>query len=905
MKKSKPKRGNKFKLSIRWKIAIPFVLIGMLVVIIFVPVMNSVVSSRIEDEADNRLQETANSVQVLIAQAEEQARLSANFVASSSDVLDAGNDRILLSQALPARRDELGLQELSYYAADYEQGDSAFYYGGLPIARPFQTSREAEAIRANLILKMLATNQPTSDIAIVPQSSEIIGVAPVYGNTAELQGIIVAVYYLDDAFVNQMGDVLSVNIALVNANSVIASTLDDPTPYINFIRNQQENDSQNFEIQGDSERVLVQPLLLEGEERGVIIVGQPLQSLTNIQRDIRNIIGLFSAIVVVISLVFAVLSFINFARPLAKLAEATKRVSQGNFDEQVGLNLPAFLPQDELIELSDNFNTMTATLNNLYAGLEQRVTERTHELQEERNKLSQATIELAEARDAALEANRAKSAFMANMSHELRTPLNAIIGYSNLVISGTYGDVNDKQTDRLTRVMDNGQHLLALINDVLDLSKIEAGKMEIYLETFPLSELLDTIVRTGHTLMEKNKNKLVAQFENNLGEMHSDITKIRQILFNLISNAAKFTNEGSVTFSVRNENVLDKAGILFEVTDTGIGMTEEQMGKIFQEFTQADISTTRQYGGTGLGLAITKRFCEMLGGHIELTSKEDVGSIFSVWLPVESAPAKTSTDEMRKVETGTHNAITSTKNIILVIDDDEASRETIQTYLENDNFHVISTNNGQDGLRLAEEYHPRVILLDVLMPGMDGWAVLHKLKTTPALADIPVIMTTILTDRDMGYTLGASDYITKPVDKNQILRVVKRYRCQSAPCPILLVEDDTSTRQMMRDMLETDGWQIHEAEHGRAGLEALENLQPELIMLDLMMPHMNGFEFLKKLRENEGWRSIPVVVITAMDLTLEAQNELELSVKHIIQKGSYSQNELLEEIRHWVHTTVA
>ncbi len=907
MVKQKRKRNSKFRLSIRWKIALPFILIGVIVVIIFLPIMNSVVSRRIQTEADNRLQEVGDSVAVLINQAENQAILSAGFVATSSDVLQAGSDSTALSQVLPPRREELGLQELSFYGADYSRGDGAKYYGGPPIARPFQSSSEASKIREDLIIAMLETGQPTSDIAIVPQSSEIIGVAPVMSSTGELQGIIVAVYLLDNEFVHEISDVLNADIALVNANRVIASNLDDPKIYEGYIRDDflkdlDEFNAQNIEMHGDK-RLLAQPLIIDGEDRGIIMVAQPIESLTNIQRDIRNVIGSFSALIVAISIIFAVLSYMNFARPISQLAEATHRVSQGDFNEHIGLTLPAFVPGDELIDLSDNFNSMTATLNDLYTGLERRVAERTEELQTERNKLQQASIELAEARDAALEANRAKSAFMANMSHELRTPLNAIIGYSNLVIAGTYGEINDKQTDRLTRVMDNGQHLLALINDVLDLSKIEAGKMEVYLESFDLGEMLDTIVRTGHTLMEKNQNKLISDMDPTLGQMYSDITKIRQVLFNLLSNAAKFTDKGTVTLRVQATQEDGRDGVMFAVTDTGIGMTAAQMDKVFQEFTQADISTTRKYGGTGLGLAITRRFCEMLGGYIGLESEEGAGSTFSVWLPRRSEMPKSITGEVKKVETGTHKPVDDSTSVVLVIDDDEASRETIEAFLQQDNYHVISTNNGEDGLRLAAEYLPSVILLDVLMPGMDGWAVLHKLKTTPELADIPVIMSTILTDRNMGYTLGASDYITKPVNKDQILRVVKRYRHQMQNSPILLIEDDASTRQMMRDMLETDGWSVYEAENGRTGLESLQNLQPDLILLDLMMPYMNGFEFLKHLRENKQWESIPVVVITAMDLTPEAKDELQLSVRHIIQKGSYEQDKLLEEIRYWIQSS--
>ena len=718
-------------LSLRWKLIIPFFLLTVMVITIFLPATNRVISDGIEAESDRRLQQTADSVTVLLTQSQEQAQLSASFVASVPEVIEAADDTTALETALDARRTELDLQELSFYKTNFQAGGRAHYYGGPSIDRPLQSDT---AVRDSLILDVIADGIPASSLAISTRASQIIGVAPIYSMGGDMQGIIVAIVYLDDSFMRQIGEVLAADVALVRGTAVIASTLDNATPYEDFIRegfiddldkNTEDIHSvRNIEVDGEQQRLIAQPFILAGESQGVIMVAQPIESLFAIQDDIRDIIFIFSALLIITSLIFAAFSFFNFARPLVKLADATTQVSSGNFSESVQVNIPTIFLQDEISDLADNFNSMTGTLNDLYTGLEQRVAERTEEL-------NHAMLELADARDDALEANRTKSAFMANMSHELRTPLNAIIGYSNLVISGTYGDVNEKQVDRLTRVLDNGQHLLALINDVLDLSKIEAGKMEIYLETFEIDELLETITRTAHTLMEKNQNKLVANIAPELGNMHSDVTKLRQVLFNLLSNAAKFTEKGIVTLDISSKDYEGKIGIEFKVEDTGIGMTEEQLSKVFMEFTQADVSTTRKYGGTGLGLTISKRFCEMLGGYIEVASEQSVGSTFTVWLPQASIPPKVGTGEMKKVETGTHDQIGRNKRIILVIDDDEAVLESIQHYLQSDNFHVMTTNNGSDGLRLAQEYQPHVIMLDVLMPGMDGWAGAQQNQVKP------------------------------------------------------------------------------------------------------------------------------------------------------------------------------
>ncbi len=890
-------------LSVRWKLIVPYLLIAGLVFAVLLPVTTRIVSERIEDEADRRLVQTANSVAVLIEQSEQQALLSANFVARLPEMTEANNDTDVIQSVINSRREELGLQELSYYAIDFEPGDPATVYGG-PVVTAFgQNSQEATRIRNNVIVETRDGLQSTSALAITPQASQIIGGSPVFSMGGDLEGIIVAVYYIDNTFMDDIGAVVNSDVAIVSRNAVIAATFEDRQPYEqlikdDFLDNVEELPSRNIDFGGETQqRIVASPLVVDGEERGVVMVAQPIESLAAIQDDIQSTILILSLVVVAASLLFGVFSFFNFARPLTRLTEATNEVSRGNLNKKVQVSVPKIFMRDELTSLSDNFNDMTHRLRDLYEGLERKVQERTHELNE-------AMEELAVARDEALEANRTKSAFMANMSHELRTPLNAIIGYSNLLIAGTYGTTNEKQNDRLQRILDNGQHLLALINDVLDLSKIEAGKMELYLEDFGLSELLDNVVQTSSSLMDKNRNILKQAYSPDSGVMHSDVTKVRQILFNLISNAAKFTNEGTVTVAANEEMRNGNLGVRFDIIDTGIGMTKDQQAKVFREFVQADTSTTRKYGGTGLGLTITKRFCEMLGGSINLRSEPGVGTTFTVWLPRVSHPIKSDTGEHKKIETGTHGKVSKDKSVILVIDDDEASLETLQHYLEEDNFHVMTTNSGADGLRIAQEHKPHVILLDVLMPGMDGWAVLSKLKQDPQTSHIPVIMTTIISDRNMGFALGATDYVSKPVDRNQILAIVNKYRCMTEPCPVLIVEDDDQARQMMRDMLESQGWQVNEAINGADGLEVLKRDRPQIILLDLMMPQMNGFEFLRRLRTNEQWSDIPVVVITAMDLTPQHHEELMTSVQQIIQKGEYQPEDLIREVRYWAQVTL-
>jgi PAS domain S-box-containing protein len=502
--------------------------------------------------------------------------------------------------------------------------------------------------------------------------------------------------------------------------------------------------------------------------------------------------------------------------------------------------------------------------------------------------------EALEAKSRELEAaSKHKSQFLANMSHELRTPLNAILSYSQLLLEevedlGQHGLIPD-----LKKIHAAGTHLLGLINDILDLSKIEAGKMDLYLERFDVSALVQDVVALVRPLVERKANTLNVRCADGLGAMRADVTKVRQALFNLLSNAAKFTEHGTISLSVSRAPSDGVDSVTFAVADSGIGMSPEQVSKLFQAFAQADSSTTRKYGGTGLGLAISRHFCQMMGGDITVESEIGRGTTFTIRLPAEIAgPATTS--EPGAVPTA--GPLAPDGFTLLVIDDDATARELMQRFLATEGFHVVSASSGAEGLRLAKELLPDAITLDVLMPGMDGWAVLAGLKADPALADIPVVMLTILEEKNMAYALGASEYLTKPIDRDRLVAVLERYRCEDQAQTILVVEDDPAMRETLRRVLEPGGWAVDEAENGQIGLARLEMRRPGLILLDLMMPEMDGFEFIAELRRRDEWRSIPVVVITAKDLTVEDHRRLNGYVAAIVQKSAYSREELLAEV---------
>jgi adenylate cyclase len=506
----------------------------------------------------------------------------------------------------------------------------------------------------------------------------------------------------------------------------------------------------------------------------------------------------------------------------------------------------------------------------------------------------QRTAELAAAHDEAVRASQAKSRFLANMSHELRTPLNAIIGITEMLKDDAVEDDRADLLEPLERVHRAGQHLLQLINEILDLSKIEAGKLQLSLEEVEPATLLRDAAVTAQPLAAKNGNRIEMRFAEELGRMRLDPMRLRQIVLNVLSNACKFTQQGTVTLEASCDGVGESHWLAVSVTDTGIGISPEQLGRLFQEFTQADVSTTRKYGGTGLGLAISRKLARLMGGDIAVESTLGKGSRFTVRIP---AWASASAESVVAAVAAPQAATPATaRSRVLVIDDEETVRHLMRRFLTRGGFEVVTAADGDEGLRLARDLRPALITLDVLMPGLDGWSVLKRLKNEPELADIPVVMLTILDEKNKGFALGATDYLMKPVDRDRLRTLLARYRGPKAERRALLVEDDPDARTRIARVLRDEGWAVVEAGDGCEALARLAEAMPDLVLLDLLMPRMDGFEFLEELRRDEAWRHLPVVVVTAADLTPADHERLNGSVLKVLQKSNTSQEALLAEL---------
>ncbi|HTP13049.1 MAG TPA: response regulator [Bacteroidota bacterium] len=507
-------------------------------------------------------------------------------------------------------------------------------------------------------------------------------------------------------------------------------------------------------------------------------------------------------------------------------------------------------------------------------------------------------------------AYRVKSDFLSSMSHELRTPLNSIIGFSSVLLGPTGDPLTPDQRMALGKVLKNGQHLLQLINDILDLSKLESGRMVLSAESDEVASVVSSCTMIVEPLVKQKGLKLVLEIEPNLPPLMTDIVKVRQIIVNLLSNASKFTEKGDIVIKVWQRNGL----VSFAVKDSGIGIEKKNFGLVFEEFQQVDSSSTRKYKGTGLGLPIARKLARLLGGDLTLESEYGKGSTFTLTIPptlpqqapepaakplpkpspAPPAPApavQSIAQTARAVSPGPGKGVQ-----IVSIDDDPDVIEILKKYLVPEGYSVVGALSGDEGIETAAKLKPALITLDIMMPRKDGWQVLRELKANSATKDIPVVIHSVVDNKPLALSLGAADIITKPTEPKRLLSLVKKY-CRTGDQFILIVDDHEDFALAFKALLNQDGFNVQVATGGRQALELLSKSTPALILLDLVMPGMDGFEVVQQLQENERWKNIPVVILSGKELTREDQERLESHITQFLKKDLFSTSEISKTIK--------
>ncbi|MEO6034474.1 MAG: response regulator [Verrucomicrobiota bacterium] len=617
------------------------------------------------------------------------------------------------------------------------------------------------------------------------------------------------------------------------------------------------------------------PVLLEGE--GQLGSVQIIFSLAATQADIRKSLLTGVGLALIIVALGIVLAFIFGQRalaPMQSIADAASKIAAGDLTQRVAVKR-----HDEIGVLASSFNHMASSLAQMTHGLEEKVAQRTAELSRVNAELQRAT--------------QHKSDFLANMSHELRTPLNAVIGFSEVLREQMFGPLNAKQEEYVTDILTSGQHLLSLINDVLDLSKVEAGKMELEPGVFDLRKLLENSLVMVKERALSHGIQLSLDIGNGVGLIEADERRIKQILFNLLSNAVKFTpDKGKVGIRAQ----LVEGNVEISVFDTGVGISEEDKPKLFGEFQQLHTGLTNKPEGTGLGLSLTRRFIELHGGRIWVESVAGEGSTFTFSLPVKVGTGALVLPVLQELNEGWQaHSTNGAPPKILIIEDDPKAADILRIYLSEAGYIVELASDGAEGLKKVRTMSPDAIILDILLPNVDGWAFLNQLKADPATKDIPVVIASVTDQKGKGFAMGASDYLVKPVQKDEMIKKLGALRLTGGARPrkILAIDDDPKNIELLSIALESEGFEVLKAYGGEEGVELAYREKPDLIILDLMMPGTNGFDVLERLQGSAQTNYTPVVLFTVKQLTAEERQRLKGKVDAFAPKQAFDKGKLV------------
>lgn len=594
----------------------------------------------------------------------------------------------------------------------------------------------------------------------------------------------------------------------------------------------------------------------------------------------------------------------SIVKPIEALEGSARKIADGDLKERVSI-----VSKDEIGDLSEEFNKMAENLEQSYSTLEKKVEERTEIIRTANEELQRKKHEMEILNEELIKANKMKSQFLANVSHELRTPLNSIMGFSELLIEKTFGELNDKQNQYVNYIHSSGNHLLHLINNILDLSKIEAGKLELHIDEFPLADALAEVLASTKPLAHKKGIDMDYKITPVSPVIKMDKPKLKQIMLNLISNAIKFNKEDgkiNIDWDIVEEprgTIIEKV-FYFSIKDTGIGIKNEDIPRIFKEFEQLDPSITREYGGTGLGLALTKKLIELHNGRIWVDSEYGRGATFSFAIPQGTEEQKLVTSDMTQLSTamlplqGSEPLLPS---IILVACESENLNELIKVYLEQHGYTVELASDGIDVLGKARVLKPFAIIIGIKLQKKDGWDVLKELKISQESSETPILIVSSSNNEELGFSLGAVDYMVKPISKDKLLYTLNKLSFMSKvkrhPFSILAIDDEPQVLELLGDILEKEGFGVLKASDGEDGVRLAIERDPDLIILDLMMPRVSGFDVVEKLKAHPAAKDIPIIIFTAKDITVEDKIKLGDNIANILKKASFTRNNLLNEIR--------